>query len=433
MPLTIPQHALRERLNNEVHARPSTPMSSPLLVTNFAVLTGERKGGDEIAHLRELCRRRQAQEPAEDADHHLADCGAFRLKWERHTEFSKYTFLRSGAFDDPFSEGAEAPAPTEWLSKLPGDVMVATRLAVRDQRGAEVSKRMVETTFGVSDFAAATVEGGAAAVFTDFRLDGHGFTRFLVADYGMDADQCGRLVQRLLEIDTYRMMALLAFPVARETQAELSRLEARLSDAASGIAETRQPEEERALLADITGISAEAERLAARTSYRFAAAAAYDDIVLARLARLDEHAHWTQPTIADFLNRRLAPAMKTCRATAERMDSVIARIGRASSLLRTRVDVALEEQNANLLKAMNTRAMMQLRLQQTVEGLSVVAISYYAVGLTHYVAEAAVHAHMVEDAEVTTGLLAPFIIGAVWWLLRRARLAAARRHPRGEH
>ena len=79
--------------------------------------------------------------------------------------------------------------------------------------------------------------------------------------------------------------------------------------------------------------------------------------------------------------RRYDPAMRTCRSAKERLDELSARAERASDLLRTRVDVANQAQNVEVLRAMDRRAALQLRLQETVEGLSVVAISYYAVNL----------------------------------------------------
>ena len=95
------------------------------------------------------------------------------------------------------------------------------------------------------------------------------------------------------------------------------------------------------------------------------------------------------PTWSSFLARRMAPAMRTCATTEERQTNLSEKLARAANLLRTRVDVELERQNRDLLKSMNERTRLQLRLQTTVEGLSVAAVSYYVVGLFGYLVKGA--------------------------------------------
>ena len=92
-----------------------------------------------------------------------------------------------------------------------------------------------------------------------------------------------------------------------------------------------------------------------------------------RIAELREGRVEGMPTLREFVERRLLPAMKTCETVARMQEGLSARISRASELLRTRVDIELERQNQELLAQMNRRAKLQLRLQETVEGLSVVA------------------------------------------------------------
>jgi uncharacterized membrane-anchored protein len=126
-------------------------------------------------------------------------------------------------------------------------------------------------------------------------------------------------------------------------------------------------------------------------------------------------------TIAEFMERRLAPALRTCAATAERLDAIAARLQRAGDLLRSRVDIALEAQNQALLASMDRRARIQLRLQATVEGLSVAAISYYVVGLIGYAAKALEKGGVPVHPELATGLAIPIVLVAVWALVRRVR------------
>jgi uncharacterized membrane-anchored protein len=233
----------------------------------------------------------------------------------------------------------------------------------------------------------------AALIFTDFLLPPDSSrTRWLVLDrQGMSRAQTARVVQRIIEIEIYRMTALLAFPLAREAFPELNRIEQRLAEitastaALHGRGEPKQTQdEERRLLDVLTGIAAEVERSVAATSFRFSAGEAYWNLVQARVREFREQRIGDLRTLGGFLSRRLAPAMNSCAAAERRQEELSARIERASALLRTRVDVAREEQNQQLLAAMERRGKVALRLQQTVEGLSVAALTYYLVGLVGY-------------------------------------------------
>ncbi len=93
---------------------------------------------------------------------------------------------------------------------------------------------------------------------------------------------------------------------------------------------------------------------------------------------------------------------------------------RAGQLLGTRVDVERSAQNQQLLASMDKRADLQLRLQHTVEGLSVVAISYYAVNLAGYLVMPLAEPAGLSKT-VTMALLAPLVVGLVWLMVRRVR------------
>lgn len=414
-------HPQRIELNNELHSRPFVSLTPPLRATHLALLSGEKSREAELDHLRQLCGRLRGPEPGRDADHHHLDGGAFELKWERHTEFSTYTVFRKGRFDKPFDEPALSFLPNQWARDLPGRLLVGLNVAVVGHPLAGLQKDDVAGHFGMSDFVGSMVSCQGASLFTDFRLDGEGFGRLLIFDHETDADQIGRVFQRALEIETYRMMALLAFPVARDIGPTLSALEEEVSQVTADIGEPRTSAEESALLHRLTQLSANAEQLAAKTEYRFAAARAYHEIVDSRIAELGEERIWAQQTLHKFMARRLVPAMKTCQAAQSRQHALEQRIGRATDLLRTRVDVALEQQNAAVLTRMNERAQLQLRLQQTVEGLSVVAITYYAVSLLGYLFKAVAKAGWPIQPDIATGIAAPFVLVLAWAGLRQLR------------
>ena len=284
---------------------------------------------------------------------------------------------------------------------------------------------MAGRAFADGDYAASRIRGGDASVATDFRLHPlpatGGAVRYLVFDASSGPYVRGRMVQKLLEIETYRMASLLALPMARDLQPRIGEIEQRVTDLVAVLEGDGEPDD-RALLSELSRLAGEVEAMNARSAYRFAASRAYDRIIDERLERLRESRIEGRERLRVFLERRLKPAIRTCEATAERQQALAQRIDRAISLLATRVEVSVEEQNARLLSSMDERAKLQLRLQETVEGLSAVAITYYGVGLINYVTKGLKEAHApIPDPALIAAFAAPVIFGMVWLGIRAVR------------
>lgn len=418
------EHPMRSTVLAEVHARPYESLQGPLRVSHLALVTGPDGAlvHAEQCHLRELCALHGVQPPPAGASHFSQELGPFRLRWERHQEFSTYTFFRSGVEPDPFSEPAIALLPEEWLKRLPGQLLVATHLALEPEGGAPRTLETLERCFIAESLAGSEVAKGTACAFTDFQLHDDGFTRILVEDRGLAPRRAGRLVQRLLEIETYRLMALLAFPLAREIGPEMARLEQALESLTSRMIHSRELDGDQALLQSLSELAARVEQLMAHSSFRLSAAQAYEQMINHRIMRIREQPVHDLQTLGTFLERRLAPAMRTCASVAQRQETLARRVSRTANLLRTRVDVALEAQNRDLLSAMNQRTQLQLRLQETVEGLSVVVLSYYAIGLLGYMAKGANATGLLAlPVELGLGFAVPIVLGIGWVVLRVLR------------
>jgi uncharacterized membrane-anchored protein len=416
----IPNHPLRYVLNNELHARPFTPLRSPERISHLAIPRDEQGAAEDHAVLVKLCERYGVTAPQAGLNHYSHDFGVFRLKWERHTEFVTYTFFRRGVFHEPFSAPALAQVATDWLDQLPGQVLAAVHVAILSPETPPPTAEDLSLHFIHEPVIGSVVAGGAAAVFTDCRIHADGFSRILIHDRSLGERQAGRLVQRLLEIETYRMMALLALPVAREMGPEIAQCERELAEATATIASSDTAEEERALLNQLLRLAASIERLSAATSYRFRASQAYHALVGARIQELREERVPGLQTIAEFMERRLSPAMRTCTSTFERVESVSKRLARASNLLRTRVEIAVQEQNRDVLRSMDRRARLQLLLNEVVEGLSVFAITYYALGIMAYPAKALPPLFGL-DPNWLIGAASPIVFVLAWLGLRRLR------------
>lgn len=382
-----------------------------MLVTRIAALSGRDGVAADRQHISDLCQRVGAPRAAEDAVWCAVDGGDWQLRWEKHGEFSSWTF-----FARPKGRGAGASAidhvPRGWLESLPGEVVVLTTLVVsrEDQRP--------DSAPDPKEAVGSRIMDGAATLLTDLRADAGGMTRFRLFMHLEDPVLTGRIALSLLEIESYRLMALLAFPVAQQTAARLSQIEAEARELTEKIATHLGVDDDRDLLAKLVALSGRMEAMSASTSFRFGAARAYHDIVQSRIASLREEALDGRQTMRDFMDRRLGPAMRTCASVAQRETEMISRIARAGQMLSTRVELVTQKINADLLESMNRRASMQLRLQRTVEGLSVAAVSYYVVSLLLIPLKAAEGRFAVDEHLITLALV-PLVVIAVWWSLRR--------------
>lgn len=429
-------HALRVPLAAEIHSRPFLRLNAPETITHLAVYaldTSAVRSNAVLQHgvLSSLCTHFGVTAPGVEAKYFFHDFGRFRLKWECHTEFATYTFAEHleevVPLPDAFGRAPLHHIPKEWLYSLQGKVMVAAHVVLeKSSSSTETDISGMRRVFEGNIVVGSQVSGGGEA-WTDFLIQSDGFSRFVVRDVCLHGQQAGRLVQRLLEIETYRMMALLGLPHAQQAapvlngiEGELATLTAAMVDTDNaGVNDLSNAEDEQALLRDITGLAARVEKLALHNSYRFSASQAYFRLVNARIEELRETRIEGIPTVAEFMDRRLTPAMNTCEAMSRRQEVLAERIAHTNDLLRTRVGIVQEMQNRRILQSMNTRAAQQLRLQQAVEGLSVVAISYYLAGLFSYAMKAAKAAGWPINPDISTGMLVPVIAASVWLGLRR--------------
>lgn len=417
----LQEHPLRQRLNNEFHARPPVPLVGAMLVSHLVFKHSAEKAAAARDNLGKLCQSHVCSAIESSDAHLMIDTGAFRMRWELHTEFSSYTFFRplaSGEELHPDATAFDAVHP-EWISGIPGKLIVATHVELRSTEEISPDSILASLTPNGRTMVAALAADNAAWIFTDFKID-NGFSRFLVLNAGLTQRQTGRTVQRLVEIETYRMMALLGLPVAKEVGRWLYDGEKQLADMMDRIGQARSAQDERDILAALSTLAAEVEHSVARTTFRFGASRAYHALVMQRIEELRETRISGLPTFYEFMQRRLLPAMNTCEAISRRQEELSARVARNSQLLRTRVDIELERQNQELLGQMNRRAKLQLHLQEAVEGLSVVVLTYYGSQLVQYLAKGTKELHHL-NTDVITAASIPVIAGVVAWGTRRMR------------
>jgi uncharacterized membrane-anchored protein len=417
------EHFTRLALHNEVHARPPHPVVAPLHTIHLVMLCSPEQRTQSREALHRLLTDYHCPIPDSQAGHVRVEIGGYTLRWEMHTEFVSWTFsrtIRTLSNETLAREQLQQPLPANWQAMLPGQILVHHHMWVMPQNASEeVSDNdLIRHLLHEDTLVGSRLHQDVARVYTDLSIHDSGESRGLLFVSEMPARRLGRLLQQLLEIETYRMAALLGLPVARSTSAELGQAERELAELANSIRNAR-PEDEASLLDRLTRLAAQVEGRYASNHSRFSASRAYFELVDERLHDIAEQALPNLQTLGEFLHRRLSPARNTCVWVANREDAISQRISRMSNLLRTRVEIEQQQGTQALLDAMNQRQALQLRLQSTVEGLSVAAITYYVVGLLGYLIKGFKPEWWPLSSETSLALALPFVALAVWWGMRR--------------
>lgn len=422
MPL-IQDHPMRYKLANELHARPFPSFSAPGTVAYLAIKQPQhavsRDREQERLDLIALLDRFGTPHPQPGATHFFGDLGRHKLKWEQHTEFVTYTLFSNELSERAFDATVFEAFPKDWLAQLEGVCITSASIRIERRSADEDIAQHLRDWFVPESLAVSYVLDNAAIVAADFRIDELGHHRIaMFVDPSTGERRIGRIIQRLCEIETYKTMSMLGFSRARSMQARMSEIDAQLSDLMVKMSNADIPAE--GTLNSFLHVSAELENMSAQSAFRFGATWAYQAILNQRIEVLREERFMGRQTFYEFMMRRYDPAMRTVKSTETRLSAMADRAMRAGELLRTKVDVERSAQNQAVLKSMDQRADLQLRLQKTVEGLSVVAISYYAVSLVGYVIYPLADMFQVTKGMLTAAITLPVVL-AVWCLVRRIR------------
>ena len=413
-------HPARAELYEELHSRPSPLVETPCAITHIAVQIAQNEREAEHAHLSDLSTRFDADPPAEGASCFYQTFDGFELRWERHTEFSTYTFIRRVLGDPLRQPGALTHIPSDWLAEMPGRATTALHLAFSCAEGS-LDPSELDRYFEKQPLRGGVVRQGTAYLYSSFRLHSDGFGRIVLQARDLKPLQAGRLVQRVLEVETYRLMALLGLPVARRITPEVTAMEGELARINQELAHPEGEADQQALLDELSSLAARVERHRSDTTYRFAATNAYYNLVNERIEELGEAKIPGLQPVKLFIDRRLGPGIRTCNAVRDRLEGLSSRIAHTSDLLRTRVELAIQGQNRELLTSMNRRSEVQLRLQQAVEGLSVVAITYYLMGLLGYLYDGLAWTGLPLNKKIGFAIAVPVVMLVVWNVIHRVK------------
>lgn len=345
----------------------------------------------------------------------LSRFGELDIRWEYHTEFSTYTFIRLNHTEPHFQCSAWSLLPTSWCIDIPGKLIASTHIDIQNKLPDKAS---IQQIFDGQPVAASLVAEQKARVLASFKRADDGFDRVLIINYDLNEGQTGRLLRCLLELSSYRIVSLLSLPVSKVLLPNIANMEHKLADITMKLSTLKQSNSsQKELLNDLSVLSANLENLIADNQFRFDASDAYFDLVSNRLDELNEHKISGATTLSDFLKRRLNPAVRTGSSVKKRMLNMSNRIEKASDLLRTKINLGLEEQNQNLLRALNRRSHIQLRLHQLVESVSMIAISYYVIQLLSYMLILPNEWASIISKEQAIAYSVPIVTGGVWLTL----------------
>ncbi|MDQ6966778.1 MAG: DUF3422 domain-containing protein [Mariprofundaceae bacterium] len=421
-----PDFAARIPLNDELHVHPYESLTPPERVVSIAMLAGPQHCAAEACHLQALCRHFGEQAPT-DPERWRIDLGRLRVKVENHQEYTRYKITRkldAAPQEDPFGESPLDLLPEGWLADLPGKLLVAMDISIMPYPEGTSHRKLLDEFsphFDETTLSASQVGRSANLAITDFKIREDGMTRMLIFSKARLPSQIGRLTHRLVAMETYRMLALLALPEAKHLLTELPQADARLTELTHAISDGDGADDE-ALMHQLTTLAASIEKLVATHYRRFSATHAYFDMVFKLLGELREQQVETVPSLGGILGRRLDPARTTCNSVSHWLDQLARRVGKTTGLLGTRIDVEHAKQNREMLSAMNRRFLLQLRLQQAAELLSIAIFTYYTVNLLDYVVqELAVLAGKPLDSLLVKAVSAPLLALAAFLFIRRLR------------
>lgn len=406
------EHPFRRQVIEEMHLRRWPPLTAPgFMIQVMRIVSAEEREGE----------RAQIQAALDDAADTISP-GARHLMgkfapgvsftYERHTEGSSMAIFISPEVADEDRDAARS-----WVESLPGLVVRATEISIVAN---EAAAQEVIPQLGLRriDTASCRTDDGIC-FWSDYLLHENGFGRLIVAACGADPVTLSRRVKQVQELGNYRNMALLGLPAVREQWPELDEIERKLSAFAQSVSDPNTRDD--ALLEDVSNLSLELATLNNAIGYRLDATKAYATLVTERLEDLGTSPVPNFQSLTDFVRRRFLPAERTCAAHYARLQRLTNRAADVTALLRARVETRIKNQNALLLESMERRATMQLRLQQLVEGLSIVAISYYAIGLLAYVFKGMAHVVPFGDLELVMGLSVPPVMLVIWRVMRIAK------------
>ena len=428
------EHPLRRMLNDELHARKFNDFPGSGRFIRYVYFT---QGDDKhlLGDINKLLQKLSLRKMADDEKFIRLEADNFAVRVERHTEFMSLSLIdvddkiQKGLSAKSFDEASYPHLPFQLIKTLSHPVFHAMWLEISIAQKKKPTAQVMEQALQGRSVAGVNISSGGGQLYASFDIDNDGYSRMALMNEEIADNRMGRVIQRVIEMETYRLMSLLSLPKVKHHSPALDKIETELRVLTGALALAQRQEgapeqmqDADALLTKLTNLASDIEHIYSETSYRFSASFAYQDITDARIASLKASRLDGFQSIGGFLAKRMMPAIQSMTAFSRRMDHLSQRISHAAQLQRSQTELSLQKQNRDLLTSMNKRTYAQLRLQQTVEGLSLAALTYYGVGLVGYVAEAT---SFGISSTAIKALSVPIVAASVYIVIRRAKRALA--------
>lgn len=427
---------------DELHARPYIRLESNLRTFHFTYAIKDDDEKKAWRYLNNFLKKLNFQSlPNVPSKFWVAEGKDMIIRYECHTEFISLTLIypqkielknknSPNLFDIKFLN----ILPLNFLKNFPGKHFLSSWIEMSPS-GYIFKPSDIESYFFHDNFAGSRVAEGGAKVFMSFKSDrtnflGLGFRRVFIQNKSLRTRRTGRLLQRIVELETYQVLSLLGLSKVRKESFNLSKLEKNITEITKSVSKTVKKNLDKKSISypdyqkdlnELSYVIAKIEEISSSTNYRLSATFAYYKLVEQRLKDLREERLESFQTNDEFLSRRLLPAIRTCEAFSSRLESLAIRAQRADNLVRTQIEMGVQIQNKNLLESMEVRARAQLRLQETVESLSIVAITYYIIGLLSTLVDPINFEKVFFNKQIFLALCVPIILILIWYIAKIVR------------
>ena len=401
---------------DELHTRPFPQINGPVNISSIAIIhqksaLNELSISKEIAHITQLCQDNVRQAPVLGCRHFYQTFDDFELRWERHHEFSSYTFLVRANNQNFFNRPAINQVCKNWLGRITGKVISAVHIEAKTAVNICENSQAIKPYFELCRLMGSMLGQQKISLWSAMQLHQDNFNRILLVSDNIHQYENGIFIRTLLELEAYRNLTLLALPLAQQVISQVNNIELELASLLQH--NSIEGHNEKHLMV-LSAMTAKLAKITVHSQYRFDASIAYYQIVDSRFTELHEEKIENIQTLTAFIKRRLLPAIRTIKAAKQRLDDLVNRVNRASDFLRTKIDMAIAQQNQALLTSMNQRSKMQLTMQRAVEGLSVIVATYYLLALTRYLLEAINGGVSTILIPQVIAYLVPIYLGLVW-------------------
>ena len=429
-------------LRDELHARPYIKLGNNLRTFHFAYLIKDNDEKNAWNYLSKYLKKLNFQSlPKEPSKYWVAEGKDLIIRYECHTEFISLTLIYPNKIE---GDNKNIPKlfdvkflnllPKVFLEKFPGQHFLSSwiEMAPSNHKYKPIE---IEKFFYHDNFAGSNVAEDGANVFMSFKSDrtdflGTGFRRVFIQNKALRTRRTGRLLQRIVELETYQVLSLLGLTQVRDESFNLSELEQQITEITKSVSQTAKKNLDKKSITypdyqkdlnELSYVVAKIEEISSSTNYRLSATSAYYKLVEQRVKDLREIRLNSFQTNDEFLSRRLQPAIRTCEAFSRRLESLANRAQRADNLVRTQIEMGGQIQNKNLLESMEVRARAQLRLQETVESLSIIAMTYYIIGLISTLIDPLNFKKFFVSKEIFLAICVPIILIIIWFIAKMVR------------